>query len=145
MPTRALFLCAAMACVTAAQAAVPPQAATDIDAANRDWGTAMVKGDAATIVAAYGPDAVFCKQDGTCYTGYAAILDMTKAALAKNGPMKRAEAHTTRQVEDHGFIYEWGQARMVSGAGKTVAGSYFTIWKQQTDGHWKIFRNIVLP
>ena len=34
---------------------------------------------------------------------------------------------------------------MVSGAGKTVAGGYFTIWVKQPDGHWKIFRNIVLP
>ncbi|HSC46633.1 MAG TPA: nuclear transport factor 2 family protein [Gammaproteobacteria bacterium] len=142
---RTLLFYAALLCLNTAQAAVPPQAATDIDAANRDWGTAMVKGDADTVAAAYAPDAVFCKRDGTCYSGYPAILDMTRAALTKGGPMKSAEAHSTRRVEDHGYIYEWGQARMVTGASKTVAGGYFTIWVKQPDGHWKIFRNLVLP
>ena len=142
---RMLLFCTALLCLTSAQAEVPAQAATDIEKVNRDWGTAMVKGDADTVAAAYAPDAVFCKRDGTCFSGHPAILDMTKAALAKGGPMKSAEAHTTRRVEDHGYIYEWGRAQMVTGAGKTVAGGYFTIWVKQPDGHWKIFRNIVLP
>ena len=145
MTLRVLLLCASLACLSAAQAAVPDQAATDIEKVNRDWGTAMQKGDADTVLAAYAPDAVFCKTDGACFTGFAAIADMTRAAMTQNGPMKSAEAHTTRRVEDHGYIYEWGQATMVTGAGKKVAGSYFTIWVKQPDGHWKIFRNIVLP
>ena len=145
MTIRMLLLCVSLACVPAAQAAVPNQAATDIEKANRDWGTAMQRGDADTVVAAYAPDAVFCTRDGRCFSGFAAIADMTRAAMTKNGPMQSAEAHTTKRVEDHGYIYEWGQATMVIGAGKTVAGGYFTIWCKQPDGHWKIFRNIVLP
>jgi hypothetical protein len=34
---------------------------------------------------------------------------------------------------------------MITGTGKTLAGGYFTLWVKQPDGHWKIFRNIVLP
>jgi len=48
-------------------------------------------------------------------------------------------------VEDRGYIYEWGQAKIVDAEGAANGGSYFTIWKRQPDGHWKIFRNIVLP
>lgn len=142
---RILLFCTVLLAFTSAQADVPPQAAAEIEKVNRDWSTAMVQGDAATVAGAYAPDAVFCKRDGQCYSGYAAILDMTKAAMVKNGPMQSAQAHSTRRVEDRGYIYEWGQAEMVSGAGKTVAGGYFTIWVKQPDGHWKIFRNIVLP
>jgi len=142
---RALLFCSALACLTAAHAEVPPQAAAEITQVNQDWGTAMVKGDAATVAAAYAPDAVFCTRDGKCFSGYPAILDLTRAALAKNGPMKSAEAHTTQRVEDHGYIYEWGQATETTAKGEIRAGGYFTIWKRQPDGHWKIFRNIVLP
>lgn len=145
MSSRMLLLCATLACTTAAQASVPPQAAAEIDKINRDWGTAIVKGDAETIAAAYGPDAVFCTRDGKCFSGYDAILALTKAALAKTGPMTSAAAHTSHREEDHGYIYEWGQATETTAKGEIRAGGYFTIWKQQPDGHWKIFRNIVLP
>ena len=141
----ALFVAIALLSASTAQAAVPTQAALDIDKANADWGLAMQKGDPAGVVAAYAPDAVFCSRDGKCFSGFAAIAEMTKASLARKGPMQSAEAHTTRRVEDHGYIYEWGQAKMVDAAGKTVAGGYFTIWAKQPDGHWKIFRNIVMP
>lgn len=145
MPSRTLLFLCALAFLGAAEAALPPVAAADIAKANADWGSAMEKGDAATVAAAYAPDAVFCTQDGKCYSGHQAILDMTKGALAAHGPAKHAEAHTTRTVEDHGYIYEWGRAEIVTGAGKTVAGGYFTVWCKQPDGHWMIFRNLVMP
>lgn len=145
MTSRMFLCCAALMALSTARAAVPPGAAADIEKANRDWGTAMVQGDAATVAAAYGPDAVFCTRDGKCYTGHDAILAMTQAALAKSGPMKSAAAHTTQRVEDHGYVYEWGQATETTTKGEVRAGGYFTIWKRQPDGHWRIFRNIVLP
>jgi len=145
MPLRALILCLGLFALTAAQAAVPGPAKAEIEKINQDWGPAMQKGDADTVVAAYGPDAVFCTAGGKCYSGLDAITAMTRAVLAAHGPAKSAAAHTTRLVEDRGYIYEWGQAKIVDAAGAARGGSYFTIWKQQPDGHWKIFRNIVLP
>lgn len=145
MPIRTLLFLFALAFLGPAEAALPPGAAADIAKANADWGTAMEKGDAITAAAAYAADAVFCTNDGKCYTGHQAILDMTKEALAARGPAIHAEAHSTRTVEDHGYIYEWGWAKIVTGAGKTVAGGYFTVWCKQPDGHWMIFRNLVMP
>jgi|HubBroStandDraft_5_1064220.scaffolds.fasta_scaffold384644_2 uncharacterized protein (TIGR02246 family) len=142
---RALLFVSACACVHAAWAAVPADAETGIGRINADWGPAMQNGDADTILAAYAPDAVFCSGDGRCYSGLENIAAMTRARLAAHGPAKHATAHTTQMVQDHGFIYEWGQAEIVSAEGKTSGGGYFTIWRKQRDGHWKIFRNIVLP
>lgn len=142
---RTLLCVSALACIPAAWAEVPAEAKAEIARINADWGPAMQKGDADTIVATYAPDAVFCSGDGKCYSGFDNITVMTKARLAAHGPAKRATAHTTQMVEDHGFIYEWGQAEIVSAEGVTRGGGYFTIWRKQPDGRWKIFRNIVLP
>ena len=144
-PASTLLFSFALACLPAAQAAAPAQAKAEIEKINADWGPAMQRGDADTILAAYAADAVFCTGDGKCYSGFDAIAAMTRARLAAHGPAKSATAHTTQLVEDRGFIYEWGRAEIVSAAGASNGGSYFTIWREQPDGHWKIFRNIVLP
>jgi uncharacterized protein (TIGR02246 family) len=128
-----------------AQADVPADAAKDIDAANRDWGIAMVRGDARLAADAYAPDGVFCDTQGVCTTGHDAIEAMTAARLAKGGAAKSAEAHTLRRIEDQGLVYEWGEATLVSAQGRSGGGRYFTVWQRQPDGHWKIFRNLVLP
>jgi uncharacterized protein (TIGR02246 family) len=142
---RALLFVSAFSSIPAAWAEVPADAKAEIGKINADWGPAMQKGDADTIVAAYAPDAVFCSGDGRCYSGFKNIAAMTRARLAAHGAAKRATAHTTQLVEDRGFVYEWGQAEIVGATGVANAGSYFTIWRKQRDGHWKIFRNIVLP
>lgn len=142
---RTLLCISTLTCIPAAWAAVPADAAAEIEKTNADWGPAMQKGDTDTIVAAYAPDAVFCTGDGRCYSGFNNIAAMTRARLAAHRLAKRATAHTTQMLEDRGFIYEWGQAEIVGATGATTGGSYFTIWQKQPDGHWKIFRNIVLP
>lgn len=142
---RALLFATALACVPTAQAAVPAAARAEIEKFNADWGPAMQKGDADTVMAPYAPDAVFCTGDGKCYTGFDAITAMTKARFAAHGPAKSAEARSMQMVEDRGFIYEWGRAKIVNAKGESNGGSYFTIWQKQPGGHWKIFRNIVLP
>ena len=142
---RVLLFASALACAAAVQAEVPPEARAEIEKINADWGPAMQKGDSDTVAAAYASDAVFCTGGGKCYSGFDDIAAMTKARFAAHGPAKSAVAHTTRMLEDRGFIYEWGRARIVDAKGVSNGGSYFTIWQRQPDGHWKIFRNIVLP
>jgi uncharacterized protein (TIGR02246 family) len=129
----------------AALAEVPAGAAKDIDGVNRDWGIAMVRGDAKLVADAYASDAVFCDAKGVCTTGHDAIESMTAARIAKGGPAKSAEAHTLRRVEDQGWVYEWGKATLVTAQAETRSARYFTVWRRQPDGHWKIFRNLVLP
>jgi len=143
MDLRPLLL-PALLCASTAHAAIPAGARADIRKINTDWGVAMVKGDVSTVAAAYAPDAVFCGVDGKCITGHEAILAMTKRRFSEHGLPKSAVAHTTGMVEDRGYIYEWGQAEIISASGKTSGGGYLTVWKQQPDGHWLIVRNLVL-
>jgi len=140
-----LLLALSLTLAGAAQADVPADAAKDIDGGNRDWGVAMVRGDAKLAADAYAPDSVFCDTQGVCTTGHDAIEAMTAARLAKTGAMKHAEAHSLRRIEDQGLVYEWGEATLVSAEGKTRGGRYFTVWQRQPDGRWKILRNLVLP
>ncbi len=140
-----LLLTLSLGFAAAARADIPADAAKDIDAANRDWGVAMVRGDAKLAADAYAPDGVFCDTQGVCTTGHDAIEAMIAARIAKSGAMKDAEAHTLMRIQDHGLVYEWGEATLVSADGKTGGGRYFTVWQRQQDGHWKIFRNLVLP
>jgi ketosteroid isomerase-like protein len=129
----------------AAQADVPAGAAADIDKGNHDWSVAMVQADPKLAADAYATDAVFCDAKGSCTTGHDAIQAMTAARLAKSGAAKSAEAHSTQRIEDQGLIYEWGEASLVTAQGEQRGGRFFTVWQRQPDGHWKIFRNLVLP
>lgn len=118
-------------------------AGADIDRGNRDWATAVVQGNPQLEADAYSADAVFCDAKGSCTTGHDAI-EALMADRLNAGHAKSAEAHSTRRVVDDGFVYEWGEARLVAADGKQRNGRYFTVWKQE-GGRWKIFRNLVLP
>jgi ketosteroid isomerase-like protein len=39
------------------------------------------------------------------------------------------------------FAYERGQCDLVAG-GMSDQGSHFTLWRKQTDGSWKIYRDM---
>jgi hypothetical protein len=41
--------------------------------------------------------------------------------------------------------HEWGQAEATFDNGKKAGGEYLTARQRQTDGSWKIFRNMVIP
>jgi len=46
---------------------------------------------------------------------------------------------------DHDLAYESGYAEAHFANGMVSQGRYSTVWKIQSDGHWKIFRNLSLP
>lgn len=140
-----LLLLLSLTVIGNARAEVPADAARDIDGGNRDWGVAMVQGDARLAADAYAPGAVFCDSKGVCTTGHDAIEAMMAARLIRTGAMKSAAARSLRRIEDQGLVYEWGEATLISASGKTSGGRYFTIWQRQPEGHWKIYRNLVLP
>jgi len=41
--------------------------------------------------------------------------------------------------------YEWGRAEATFDGGKSLVDKYLTVWQNQADGSWKIFRNLVIP
>lgn len=116
--------------------------------ANSEWAAAMKTGDAAVIAAPYTDRAVFVLTDGTCVQGRAAIEKMYRAAFERAGLASSTKIDSKRLVLDGDLAYESGYAEVgVVREGKpTVRGSrYLTVWQRQTDGEWKIIRNVVLP
>jgi len=48
-------------------------------------------------------------------------------------------------VQQGSFVYEWGRAEASFANGNNVVDRYLTVWHRQSDGSWKIFRNMVIP
>ncbi len=128
-----------------ALAAAHDGAAADIRAAYGVWSRGMQQGDASLVMSVFDEEAVWCAQDGRCFSGRAAIETMNRERFQKNGAMRSAEPKTTKLAEDGDFIHEWGNTRIVSATGEIRVVHYLAVWRRQQDGAWKIFRDILLP
>ena len=116
--------------------------------ANAEWAEAMKTGDAAVIAAPYTDDAVFVLTDGKSLQGRAAVEQMYRDGFQKGGPASTTKIESRSLVRDGDLAYESGYAEVgVFRQGKPVTrGSrYLTVWQAQSNGAWKILRNIVLP
>ncbi len=120
-------------------------AVADITAGNDAWVAGMKQGNADLIAGTFTADAVDCGPDGKCVRGRAAIRKQLHAEFLKYGAAQVATVHSLGSVRDQNFIYEWGTAGSVRGNGQVAAGRYLAIWRRQTDGHWKLYRNLSLP
>ena len=119
-----------------------------IEKANSDWAAAMKAGEIEPIVRAYMDDGVFVTVDGSSIRGKAAIADFYRERFRKNGFALGTKIMPRRVVVDGNLAYEWGYGEVtVSKDGKpaTNGGPYLTVWRKQTDGDWKILRNVILP
>lgn len=119
-------------------------AKADIEHANEDWVPALRRRDAEAIAAAYVDDGIFIAPDGTVTRGRAAIAAMYASRFPK---MK--EIHDGGIVQDgtavidEKTIYEWGHAWLETGQPPARSGGkYLTVWQRQSDGHWRITRNV---
>lgn len=116
--------------------------------ANTEWADAMKTGDAKVIAAPYTDNAVFVLADGKTLQGHDAIETLYRDGFQRGGLATTTNIVSKSLVRDGDFAYESGYADVgVTRQGKTVSnrGRYLTVWQAQTDGQWKIVRNIVLP
>jgi ketosteroid isomerase-like protein len=125
--------------------AIDPVARKDIDAGNQAWVTGMKEGRAAPIAATYAGNALDCAATGECLNGRAAIEKHISARIAKLGRAISASATSLGSVQQGDFVYEWGRSQVSYANGQTVAHRYLTVWQRQSDGVWKIFRNMPMP
>ena len=123
--------------------AVPPKAG--IDAGNQAWIDGMKAGDVARIVATYAEGAVDCGPSGECYRGRTQIEQHMTTQLASLGRARSASVESWGSSQHGDFVYEWGQAEAGFASGKKIVDKYLTVWQRQSDGSWKIFRNLVIP
>lgn len=116
-----------------------------IDAGNQAWVNGMKSGNVARIAATYAEDALDCGPSGECEKGRAAIEAAMKTRTAKLGRAQVALVTSLGSVQRGGFVYEWGAATASFAGGREISGPYLTVWQQQRNGSWKIFRNMALP
>ena len=116
--------------------------------ANSEFIVAMKTGDAATIAAPYTENASFITIDGACVHGRTEIEKMYRDRFARAGLAHSTKINSKRLVVDNDLAYEsgYGEIEMLKDGKPSISGGRFlTVWQRQTNGDWKILRNVVLP
>ena len=120
------------------------EARAAIEAANARFSEAYARGDAKALSAMYTSDAIAFPPDSEMIRGNEAIGEFWKAT--RDGGVQSA-ALTTVDVERSGDVAcEVGKVSLtIQPAGKeptTAVAKYVVVWKRQTDGAWKLHRDI---
>lgn len=122
-------------------------ASNAIEAANTSWLPEMERGDAAAVAAVYADDGVLLTSQGAVFLGRAAIAARYRAALVKMGRVVGGRLVQEGVTVSGGMIYEWGHGWLATekdGKRRVGApGAYFTVWRRDPDGTWRILRNLV--
>ena len=111
-----------------------------IDSINQKFSEAIMKGDSNWVAAQYETDAEIL------LTGSEPIKG--KDILAMWGSVSRSDEkdwsfNTTDLQGDNNFLVETGKYNIKDGSKKSVDhGKYLIVWRMQTDGNWKIYRDI---
>ena len=119
-----------------------------VEKANSEFIVAMKTGDAATIAAPYTDDASFITIDGACVQGRTEIEKMYRDRFARAGLAHSTKINSKRLVVDNDLAYESGYGEiglLKDGKVSINGGRFLTVWQRQTNGDWKILRNVVLP
>jgi len=119
-----------------------------VEKANSEFILAIKTGDAATIAAPYIEDASFITIDGACVQGRTEIEKMYRDRFARFGLARSAKINSKSLVVDNDLAYEsgYGEVGILKDDKLSIKGGRFlTVWQRQTNGDWKILRNVVLP
>jgi uncharacterized protein (TIGR02246 family) len=152
LASAAAFLFVRLAFPASVSTPPPPSGDARLDraiaAANSEWGPAMQAGEIEPIVRAYTDDGVFVAVDGSSIRGKAAIGDFYRDRFRKNGLAAGTRIEPKRVILDGYLAYETGYGEVTytkDGKPVTGGGPYLTVWKKQSDGDWRILRNVILP
>lgn len=121
------------------------EARAAIEAANARFSEAFARGDAKAISTMYTPDAIAFPPDAEMIRGNEAIASFWKTT--RDGGVLSA-ALTTLDVQRSGDVaWETGTVSLaIQAAGAqrttTAAAKYVVVWKRQSDGTWKMNRDI---
>ena len=118
-----------------------------VEKANSEFIVAMKTGDAATIAAPYTEDASFITIDGACVQGRTEIEKMYRDRFVRSGVAHSVKINSKKLVVDNNLAYEsgYGEIGLLKDGKLSISGGRFlTVWQRQTNGDWKILRNVVL-
>lgn len=131
--------------ITAQSGPASASARAGIDAGNQAWIDGVKTANIDMILATYTEDAVDCGPSGECFKGKLQIKKHMEAQLASLGRARTAVVTSWGSTQQGSFTYEWGQAEATYAGDKKLIDKYLTVWQQQPDGSWRIFRNLVVP
>ena len=102
---------------------------------------AFVKGDATALSLIYTEDAEWLVPEAPPIKGREAIAQAWKGVIGPGGNRVRVEV---REVQDNGdWAFEVGSFTAIARDGAVLnAGKYIVIWKRQSNGAWKTYRDI---
>jgi uncharacterized protein (TIGR02246 family) len=119
-------------------------ARADIDEANARFSKAFERGDAKALAGMYTPDAIAFPPDSEMIRGNEAIGQFWKAT--RNSGVKSVVLRTLDVGRSGNLAYEVGTASLTiqpeGKEGTTAAAKYVVVWKRQSDGSWKLHRDI---
>src|SRR5512142_1727614 len=130
-------------------AAILANARPEVDAANAAWLPGLQRRDADAIAAAYADSGLFVAGDGTVARGRAAVARMYAERFSRLRPIRAGALvqdgltvlAPTRIAEwAHGWL-ELAPERDGALPGRS-GGTYLTVWERESDGHWRIVRNL---
>lgn len=134
----------------APEPAPPPDAAAvkdAIQAREREWSAAYLKADAAAIAALYTEDAASIPPTGDFHRGRDAIAQDLQSQF--DSVTFTAREDITDEViplgSDHVFEvghYNASGSYKVGGKARTSSGRYVVLWRKDTDGTWRIHRDM---
>jgi len=116
-----------------------------IERGNAEYIAACAARDAAAFAAVYAPNGARLEQGGQIVVGRTAIEKNTATVWAKlTGPLTvKATTADVWLIDD--LAYESG-AYVISaestGGTTRISGHYLTIWSKQSDGRWRIYRDL---
>jgi len=130
-------------------AAILASARHEIDAANAAWLPGLRQHDANAIAAPYADSGLFIAGDGTVTRGRDAVARMYEARFPRLRPIRAGGiVQDGLTVLAPTRIAEWGRGWLEMEPERAGAppvrsgGNYLTVWERQTDGHWRIVRNL---
>lgn len=120
------------------------EARAAIEAANASFSEAFARGDAKALAALYTPDAMVFPPDSDVIRGNEAIGSFWKTT--RDGGVRSATLTTTDVGRSGDVAYESGTVSLtIQPAGAeatTVVEKYVVVWMRQSDGAWKLHRDI---
>ncbi len=137
-----LFYCSAS---LAQSKPIDSEARRQIDAGNQQWVDAMKQGNVALLAPGNAAGVVDCSSDWDCVRGRSALEENARKEMTKLGKADSASVISVGSVQQGRYVYEWGVAKAHFQNGKSILDRYLTVWQEQTDGTWKVFRNLVIP
>ena len=120
------------------------EAQAAIEAANARFSEAFARGDAKALAAMYTSDAIAFPPDSEMIRGNEAIGNFWKTT--RDTGVQSATLTTVDVGRSGDVAYEVGKVSLtIQPVGKeatTAADKYVVVWKRQSDGSWKLHRDI---